>query len=93
MAQRSSATAVILTLLARLLGPFIAKGPAIPGHDTDHLDDHNQPVGPSGDSLRRAAAHEDDTRQAEDTGSGEQNPDGAQAAVVRRNTAPPSEMT
>ena len=27
---------VILTFLARLLGPFIAKRPAIPGHDTDH---------------------------------------------------------
>jgi hypothetical protein len=26
VAQRSSTTAVILTLLARLLGPFIAKG-------------------------------------------------------------------
>ena len=91
--QRSSATAVILTLLARLLGPCIAKGPQ--SQATTPITVTTQPPGrPSGDCLDLGLpTHQGDTRQAEDTGSGEQNPDGAQAAVVRRNTAPPSEMT
>ena len=52
------------------------------------------PIPTASDSLDVGLlAHEDDTRQAEDTGPASRAPDGAQAAVVRRNTAPPSEMT
>jgi hypothetical protein len=50
------------------------RGPAIPG--TTAITVTTQPPGrPSGDSLDVGLpAHQGDTRQAEDTGSGEQNP-------------------
>jgi len=79
---------VVLTLLVRLLGPFIAKGPP-QSQATTPITATTQPPGrPSGNSLDVGLpAHETTPVRPRTPGPATRTPDGAQAAVVRRNTA------